>query len=316
MISKLRYLVVGTLINMVLGVTWTVHAAPGANCTWSGDTANNWIDGTNWDCLAVPGSGDDVVVPSFDAWGSPSVPAVVAPLTVTPSPLIASLTLLVKLNVNANLGINPDATVNAEDNLLAVDGVVTNAGTIYMSKVVQTISGTTDFQILDSAGETPHYHGLSLTPSIDLGIVSPSIFGNQICGSTGNLNAAQTVQGCYGISPGSAGTAQATFYFDVGERNSAIDFLPYQWDEWISGWVIAGSTKTSNISIVPYYAGPDTVSLSSAGASKFALKDNARTDVSLATFDAHEVAAPTNPGIFLGMVFIGLAGISIWRRLV
>lgn len=96
-----------------------------ATITWTGATDNLWSRGTNWSGGTLPGSGDDVVIPSV---GNGNYPEISATRSVKSVTIRSGADLLIRNSGRLNIS-------GASGNGLDVSGSFTNAGLLYINNV-------------------------------------------------------------------------------------------------------------------------------------------------------------------------------------
>jgi hypothetical protein len=160
----------------------------------------DWHAADHWLPAGVPGVEDDVYIPSMAPHPSLSGDAAVDDLVLEAGAVL-------------DLGTRPDVP-----NVLTVEGLLTNDGTLRQTRSLAAGATTPFLRIMNQAGSQIRYYGLEITPAAEGGdTIQISISGNQRC--AGRYSG---VKRCYTVDSPSAGVAAGAtvrLYFREAERD-------------------------------------------------------------------------------------------------
>ncbi|MBN1920288.1 MAG: ExeM/NucH family extracellular endonuclease [Anaerolineae bacterium] len=159
----------------------------------------------------------------------------------------------------------------------AVVNTVTNNGGLQESKTVNGAS----VAFLNIS--TDKYYGVNINTADNMGATTVTVWGNQACaGASGS-----TILRCFDVTPGTAQTAEVTFYYRGAEANGNTAPIPWHWNG-VAWETVADSTRGG--SGEGYW-----VQATVSSYSPFTLGDNQPTAVFLTSF----AAAPQGESILL-----------------
>jgi len=214
------------------------------------------------------------------------------------------------MNVKNNLTVYSSSTLNLGSNNLAVDGTLTNNGTI---KQTQEVSGTTDVSFFN----TGSYGGVTLNAETkNLGDTTVEIRGNQDCTTT----AGETVKRCFKITPENSTERDTTitFYFEDSELsgsppNTCSSLDAYHWNG--SSWEILTLDTSYGTSGRDCSSTPRSIRVKDvASFSEFVLKSSVPTAVILSSLSA---GSGSNQFAVLAVIALSLTvsgGVTFWKR--
>ena len=219
-----------------------------------------------------------------------------------------------------DLTVNSGATADIPTtNQPTVDGTLTNNGTLVQSQSAPGSTATEFLHILDDAGSTDAYWGVTLTPDASLGSTTVSIRGNQAA-CTSNASD-ELLTRCFDIAPTNEENGTVRLYFTEAERNSLSAASLVIW-HFESGWSEVGDniqrseggTTCTTGGGIACYVQADNISNYSpfAGGST-----NTPTAVTLQDFDASLAMWVVPIGLLfllLGVLSVGIVWQGAWKR--
>jgi len=294
------------------GITQMQISYVTTRCTVTAAASGNWSAATTWNtnCSGVPAVTDDVLIPSGITVNFNNAATTVESLTLAQG---GSLTF-----ANANQLLVSDNAFVRRGSLqlgslgnLAVNGALTNLGSMQQTKTVSLLAGNTPdatVSFLNIGG----YGGLTLISHAgSLGSTSVTIKGGQVCDSDNSA-----AWRCFSITPtNSVSDAEIVFYYAANELNTSTCATMQAWRS-TGGrtWVSAGTPGTRSCASEPYsvrYTGVTVANTSSF----FALRSTSGpTAISLRIFQASSALSSLLIPLSLGLAALAcLATVASWR---